>query len=539
MAPSRPQPSRAWSRSGDQSEAASGDQQHMQAGRASANIAAQMSAQSLREAARPGSQANSRANSREPSRVGTPNLLRKKSKPQPEVNIIPEDSPRRDTEALLSPIRPTTAATVDTLEPTPSTTSSHDFAERNSSEEGASSLSGSASESKASTTAPLTGQLSTSSSRNPLQHQTSRSYFASRPGMSLHNDSTLSLTRQTTPRSVRDLGSDYTRYYNPFASRNSSSTDLAGTPLPRYNSSSHLIGGITPGVSSVDLNRRLSNPFGDRRRYSNPFASQHTTAPGTRTGSPDREKGGMGMSATSLAASSSSHSSSVPGTPLWLREADPEKIGFFPFMDDRLGAPTYDFPLFSDQREDDDDMHMPQWDDDIRLKPKFKDHFTRENVVSTIGLSGMIIGLLCVFVVLPVVSYTTKGFLDYSYETPLDQMYKDARYKPEAWAQVNNETYSLMKNVRTGLIDPDTPSSAKTKKGVKGDEYTLVFSDEFNDNNRTFYEGDDPYFYGFDGWYGATIDLEWYDPDAIKTGMYYQSSVTFTIHKHLTDITII
>ncbi|KAF2861679.1 glycoside hydrolase family 16 protein [Piedraia hortae CBS 480.64] len=185
-------------------------------------------------------------------------------------------------------------------------------------------------------------------------------------------------------------------------------------------------------------------------------------------------------------------------------------------MDDRLGAPEYGFPLFSDEKEDDDDLHMPQWDDDKKLKPRFQDHFTRANIVNTVGLVVMILGLLCVFVVLPVISYTGTSILSYGYETPMSQMPKGPQ--PEAWATVNNKTYPLMSNIRRSLIDPDTPSNAKTRKGVNGDVFNLVFSDEFNDKNRTFYPGDDPYWFGLDGWYGATQDLEWYDPDAVTTG---------------------
>lgn len=43
------------------------------------------------------------------------------------------------------------------------------------------------------------------------------------------------------------------------------------------------------------------------------------------------------------------------------------------------------------------------------------------------------------------------------------------------------------------------------------------FSDEFNTDGRTFYDGDDPYFQAMDIWYGVTEDLEWYDPDAVTT----------------------
>ena len=39
-------------------------------------------------------------------------------------------------------------------------------------------------------------------------------------------------------------------------------------------------------------------------------------------------------------------------------------------------------------------------------------------------------------------------------------------------------------------------------------QITRQFSDEFNTDGRTFYDGDDPYFQGVDIWYGATQDLE-------------------------------
>lgn len=67
------------------------------------------------------------------------------------------------------------------------------------------------------------------------------------------------------------------------------------------------------------------------------------------------------------------------------------------------------------------------------------------------------------------------------------------------------------------LIDPETPEEAKTRTGYDGEEYELVFSDEFNTDGRTFYPGDDPFWEGVDLWYGATEDLEWYTPDMITT----------------------
>lgn len=44
-----------------------------------------------------------------------------------------------------------------------------------------------------------------------------------------------------------------------------------------------------------------------------------------------------------------------------------------------------------------------------------------------------------------------------------------------------------------GLIDPDTPSTAHTLKADNGETWELVFSDEFETEGRSFYDGDDPY----------------------------------------------
>ncbi|KAF8331869.1 beta-glucan synthesis-associated [Cantharellus anzutake] len=68
------------------------------------------------------------------------------------------------------------------------------------------------------------------------------------------------------------------------------------------------------------------------------------------------------------------------------------------------------------------------------------------------------------------------------------------------------------------LIDPDTPSDAQRIKAfTDGSMYDLVFSDEFNQDGRTFYPGDDPYWEAVDLNYWQTGDLEWYDPSAITT----------------------
>ncbi|ORY74277.1 glycoside hydrolase family 16 protein [Leucosporidium creatinivorum] len=68
-----------------------------------------------------------------------------------------------------------------------------------------------------------------------------------------------------------------------------------------------------------------------------------------------------------------------------------------------------------------------------------------------------------------------------------------------------------------GLIDADTPTDLYKRTGFDGETYNLVFSDEFNQDGRTFWPGDDPFWEAVDLHYWATTDLEWYDPDAITT----------------------
>ncbi|KAJ3570177.1 hypothetical protein NP233_g4569 [Leucocoprinus birnbaumii] len=69
------------------------------------------------------------------------------------------------------------------------------------------------------------------------------------------------------------------------------------------------------------------------------------------------------------------------------------------------------------------------------------------------------------------------------------------------------------------LIDKDTPKDAYTKKSYMypNQKLQLVFSDEFNQDGRTFYPGDDPFWEAVDLHYWGTNDLEWYDPQQATT----------------------
>jgi beta-glucan synthesis-associated protein KRE6 len=61
------------------------------------------------------------------------------------------------------------------------------------------------------------------------------------------------------------------------------------------------------------------------------------------------------------------------------------------------------------------------------------------------------------------------------------------------------------------LIDPDTPDEAKSRAGFDGNQYTLVFSDEFKMEGRTFKTGADPFWEAVDLHDAKNQDLNWYD----------------------------
>ncbi|RMZ76814.1 hypothetical protein DV738_g4668, partial [Chaetothyriales sp. CBS 135597] len=149
--------------------------------------------------------------------------------------------------------------------------------------------------------------------------------------------------------------------------------------------------------------------------------------------------------------------------------------------------PSAGLLLFPEDVEKDDYLHNP----DPGGEPRDCDVLNRRGFINLGGLALLTIGIL---------KYTI---------TP-----DPCRGNPLC---LDNGKVPLLKNVRTSLIDPDTPSSAKTKTDFHGNTWNLVFSDEFSTPGRTFYDGDDPYWEAMDIWYGVTKDLEWYDPDAATT----------------------
>ena len=165
--------------------------------------------------------------------------------------------------------------------------------------------------------------------------------------------------------------------------------------------------------------------------------------------------------------------------------------------------PSSGLLLFPEDVEKDDWLHNP---DPNEKETRDCDVFTPRGLLNMGGLAFLTLGIITLFVVYPVVTFVNKAV------------------EPKMTPCTNNplciegkENTPHLKNIRVGLIDPDTPKNVMTRTSHDGTTQKLVFSDEFNREGRTFYDGDDPYFQGVDIWYGATQDLEWYDPDAIST----------------------
>ncbi|KAF8666653.1 Beta-glucan synthesis-associated protein (SKN1) [Rhizoctonia solani] len=145
-------------------------------------------------------------------------------------------------------------------------------------------------------------------------------------------------------------------------------------------------------------------------------------------------------------------------------------------------APLYEGP------EDDDALHTP---DPKGYREKFA--WSGRGLFNVGMLLLVILALLALFISYPIVSFLQNG--------PL---------KVPARVNATGQVASLTR--MPDLVDKDTPQSAMTRTGFDGQEYELVFSDEFNTDGRTFYPGDDPFWEAVDLNYWATKDLEWYDP---------------------------
>ncbi|CAG82131.1 beta-glucan synthesis-associated protein-domain-containing protein [Yarrowia lipolytica] len=169
------------------------------------------------------------------------------------------------------------------------------------------------------------------------------------------------------------------------------------------------------------------------------------------------------------------------------------------------GYPASSFPLHIDEKEQDDYLHNPDPVLDQEMDKRCQcQKMDRRGISSLIAFILLIGGLIVVFIVLPILTYS--GVTE-----------RVAHPVVHREVEVLSAYQFPQLSFRKELVDPDTPSSAMTHTADDGSKWDLVFSDEFNMEGRTFYPNDDPFWTAVDIHYAATKDLEWYDPDAAIT----------------------
>ncbi|GAA5961799.1 hypothetical protein JCM21900_003313 [Sporobolomyces salmonicolor] len=167
------------------------------------------------------------------------------------------------------------------------------------------------------------------------------------------------------------------------------------------------------------------------------------------------------------------------------------------------GGATRHAPIFTARdAELDDRLHNPSPSD------KYVDSvsctaFSLRGWLNVAGILVLVVGLVTLFAGYPIIQWATSRALSTYGAFNLGGI--------NASGQVPNIPGL------PSLIDSATPSSALSRTGFDGEKYVLVFSDEFNNDGRTFWPGDDPFWEAVDLHYWATGDFEWYDPDAVTT----------------------
>ncbi|KAI0698410.1 glycoside hydrolase family 16 protein [Cerioporus squamosus] len=159
--------------------------------------------------------------------------------------------------------------------------------------------------------------------------------------------------------------------------------------------------------------------------------------------------------------------------------------------------------LSVDHPEHDDFLHNPDPRRDYK-SDKGGHIFTSRGLANLGCLLIMSAGMLMLFAGYPLITYFTKKPLSTNGGFNLGGV------------NASGQVPSIPGN--WGLIDLATPQDAHTYPDyITGKQWQLIFSDEFNEDGRTFYPGDDPYWEAVDLHYWQTNNMEWYDPAAVTT----------------------
>ncbi|TIA94036.1 hypothetical protein E3P81_00471 [Wallemia ichthyophaga] len=153
------------------------------------------------------------------------------------------------------------------------------------------------------------------------------------------------------------------------------------------------------------------------------------------------------------------------------------------------------------QNEEDDYLHNPTSRDGA--KASTGSIFTIRGLINLGLLSVLVAALLMLFAGYPI----------------YDEFKPHHPSTSSNYAKFNSTGQVEWTKPNRHLIDPDTHEDFYTRQGFGNDtrKYQLVFSDEFEQDGRTFAEGEDPYFEAQDLHYWGTNNLEWYSPRQATT----------------------
>lgn len=376
----------------------------------------------------------------------------------------------------------------------------------------------------------LTGQFDElSPSSNPFATQSDELMESSTDNQGDSQDSLLPThTHGITRDRVADLYSDYRGYYSRGKVNEENNINInSGSYDDGYTSSSNSKSNSNTNIKFNDLIGNDESPQNSRKYISTsklvsdiPLSNSfiHTPKPFDRypkvsstvpkqvlrTNKVVATPTETIMKSTNQNSSSTTDSSSFGSKNNGLMEKD-----FSPFG----GYPKSLFPLFMNEKEIDDYLHNPNPEEEAKLDRRrvLEDlrYMNTKSFMGFVGLLTVFLGAMAVFIVLPALTFT--GYVSHPKKT--DSLTENIT----VIEHLTEYQYPQLAAIRTSSIDPDTPTSAYTKKSKNGDIWQLVFSDEFNAEGRTFYDGDDQFWTSPDIHYDATKDLEWYSPDATTT----------------------
>lgn len=290
------------------------------------------------------------------------------------------------------------------------------------------------------------------------------------------------------------------RESTPLASQNDLYSGAVSSPMGMSTAaavagSAAAVAGASTLLAAAPKSRPSStslNVMSEFDRYPNRISSAQSVVSTPGANGSDNYHNGMRNSTFSNESGASSLSDSSVANP-FVVNAD-----FSPFG----GYPATSFPLHIDEKEADDYLHNPDpildaKNDRMCVKPD------RRGMATIAALLFLVLGAIVLFIVYPVLTFTG--------------LTEEHSNIVQSYEELTKYEYGILSGIRTSLVDPDTPDDALEHTALDGSKWPLVFSDEFNKEGRTFYDGDDQYWTAPDIHYAATTDLEWYDPDASIT----------------------